>query len=56
MARLTLTQGGQLYYHLISGEADKPCLVFLHEGLGSTAMWKAFPVIREIEVIIIGKS
>ena len=32
-----------MYYHLISGEADKPCLVFLHEGLGSTAMWKAFP-------------
>ena len=24
---------------------DKPCLVFLHEGLGCTAMWKDFPVL-----------
>lgn len=22
---------------------DRPCLVFLHEGLGCTAMWKGFP-------------
>ena len=24
-------------------QADRPCLVFLHEGLGCTAMWKDFP-------------
>jgi len=32
-----------IYYELIDGQAEKPCLVFLHEGLGCTAMWKDFP-------------
>lgn len=30
-------------YKTISGNADKPYLVFLHEGLGSIDMWKQFP-------------
>ena len=48
---------GHLYYELIAGPgpravptqfggagpADRPVLVFLHEGLGCTAMWKDFP-------------
>lgn len=46
----TINAGGQtqqLYYELIGelsdGQAEKPYLVFLHEGLGCTAMWKDFP-------------
>lgn len=35
--------GAQLYYELIDGDSRKPLLVFLHEGLGSAAMWKGFP-------------
>lgn len=35
--------GAQLHYALIEGDEDKPLLVFLHEGLGCTAMWKGFP-------------
>lgn len=38
------SQGRQALYHeWIDGDADKPCLVFLHEGLGCTAMWQDFP-------------
>jgi pimeloyl-ACP methyl ester carboxylesterase len=33
----------QLHYQLIEGDASKPYLVFLHEGLGSIAQWKGFP-------------
>lgn len=33
----------QLHYVLIEGDLRKPLLVFLHEGLGSIAMWKGFP-------------
>ena len=49
MALLELAEGGQLYYEWIAadgsngGKAAKPVLVFLHEGLGCTAMWKDFP-------------
>ncbi|MGO4376657.1 alpha/beta fold hydrolase [Pseudoduganella sp. RAF53_2] len=32
-----------LYYELIAGDDTRPLLVFLHEGLGCTAMWKDFP-------------
>lgn len=32
-----------LYHEWIEGEAGRPVLVFLHEGLGCTAMWKGFP-------------
>lgn len=49
MAMLELAEGGQLYYEWVgdvSADADgarKPVLVFLHEGLGCSAMWKDFP-------------
>ena len=34
----------QIEHGWINGEhADRPLMVFLHEGLGSLAMWKAFP-------------
>jgi pimeloyl-ACP methyl ester carboxylesterase len=32
-----------LYYETIDGDAARPVLVFLHEGLGCAAMWKDFP-------------
>ena len=31
------------YERIESAESDSPTLVFLHEGLGSIAMWRAFP-------------
>jgi pimeloyl-ACP methyl ester carboxylesterase len=33
----------QLEYRLILGSADRPTCVFLHEGLGSTGLWRDFP-------------
>lgn len=33
----------QIYYERIDGKAGRPQIVFLHEGLGCTAMWKDFP-------------
>lgn len=33
----------ELYYELVPGSKEKPCLLFLHEGLGCTALWKDFP-------------
>jgi pimeloyl-ACP methyl ester carboxylesterase len=35
--------GHRLEYRRIVGPASRPVLVFLHEGLGSTALWKDFP-------------
>jgi pimeloyl-ACP methyl ester carboxylesterase len=38
--------GKNLFYQILHEEwlsADKPLLVFLHEGLGSVAQWKDFP-------------
>jgi len=32
-----------IFYTLIDGDPRLPCLVFLHEGLGCTAMWGDFP-------------
>ena len=32
-----------LSYEWIEGEAGKPALVFLHEGLGSIRQWRDFP-------------
>lgn len=32
-----------LQYERIAGEAGRPCLVFLHEGLGCIEMWGEFP-------------
>jgi pimeloyl-ACP methyl ester carboxylesterase len=43
MAMLQLDDGGALYYEQIDGKPGLPCLVFLHEGLGCTAMWRDFP-------------
>ncbi|MRV75590.1 alpha/beta fold hydrolase [Duganella sp. FT92W] len=34
---------GRLHYEWIDGPQQRPVLVFLHEGLGCTAMWKDFP-------------
>ncbi|MBX9348664.1 alpha/beta hydrolase [Chromobacterium vaccinii] len=31
------------HHRPISGDAARPCLVFLHEGLGCDAMWGSFP-------------
>lgn len=33
----------RLFYQIIDGDSNKPWLVFLHEGLGCTAMWQDFP-------------
>lgn len=33
----------ELYYELVPGLKERPCLVFLHEGLGCTDLWKDFP-------------
>ena len=35
--------GHSLSYERIEGEAGKPVLVFLHEGLGSIRQWREFP-------------
>jgi pimeloyl-ACP methyl ester carboxylesterase len=35
--------GRSIEYRLIPGDADKPYLVFLHEGLGSVSLWRDFP-------------
>jgi pimeloyl-ACP methyl ester carboxylesterase len=43
MATLRLQDGGELYYEEIAGNPAMPCLVFLPEGLGCTAMWRDFP-------------
>lgn len=32
-----------LYHEWLAGDDARPVLVFLHEGLGSVAMWKDFP-------------
>jgi pimeloyl-ACP methyl ester carboxylesterase len=33
----------RLEYRMIPGEAKRPALVFLHEGLGSMGLWRDFP-------------
>lgn len=43
MAYLTLNSEQVIYYEQINPEFKGPVLVFLHEGLGSTAMWGDFP-------------
>ena len=35
--------GHSLHYQWIEGDAAKPALVFLHEGLGSIRQWRDFP-------------
>ena len=43
MPHLAVDKEDRLYYRLIAGDSKKPYLVYLHEGLGCTAMWKDFP-------------
>lgn len=43
MALLELGEGQRLRYEWIEGRADRPVLVFLHEGLGSIGVWRDFP-------------
>lgn len=43
MSRLVLSEQHHIYYERVEGEAGRPCLVFLHEGLGSVAQWGDFP-------------
>lgn len=40
--RLSLDDG-EIEYRRIEGGPDRPTLVFLHEGLGSAALWRDFP-------------
>ncbi len=40
--RLVLDEG-EIEYRRIEGDPDRPTLVFLHEGLGSAALWRDFP-------------
>ena len=35
--------GRQIEYRMIPGDLAQPTLVFLHEGLGSVALWRDFP-------------
>jgi len=43
MPFLTNNKRQKIHYEIIEGDHAKPWLVFLHEGLGCTAMWKDFP-------------
>ncbi|MDR2550222.1 MAG: alpha/beta hydrolase [Desulfobulbus sp.] len=43
MSHLVLGEWHQLYYESLTGDAGRPWLVFLHEGLGSVAQWGGFP-------------
>lgn len=43
MKILALGENRNIAYRLMEGDAARPVLVFLHEGLGCTAMWKDFP-------------
>src|SRR5208283_3544519 len=40
---LTLSESHTIHFELIEGMAEKPFLVFLHDGLGCARMWKDFP-------------
>ena len=40
---LHLQGSGRIRYRLIGGEAGKPWLIFLHEGLGCIELWRDFP-------------
>lgn len=43
MSILKLRDDLSIHYRLIHGDLRRPCLVFLHEGLGCDTMWKHFP-------------
>lgn len=38
-----MSETDKLYHEWIDGDAARPVLVFLHEGLGCVSMWKDFP-------------
>jgi pimeloyl-ACP methyl ester carboxylesterase len=42
-AEFAVIEGQRLEYVQVEGESEAPTLVFLHEGLGSVAMWRDFP-------------
>lgn len=43
MPDLIIEENHKLHYQLIQGDTTMPYLVYLHEGLGCTAMWNDFP-------------
>lgn len=43
MGMLALETDYRIHYKRIDGDPERPCLIFLHEGLGCTAMWREFP-------------
>lgn len=43
MSDILINTHHTIHYQTIAGKADLPYLVFLHEGLGCTAMWGNFP-------------
>ena len=43
MEFIELQSGAKIRCDLIDGRRDRPCLVFLHEGLGCIEMWRDFP-------------
>ena len=43
MPYLKIKESHRLHYQIIEGNKAMPHLVFLHEGLGCTAMWRGFP-------------
>lgn len=43
MSLLKLNQHDSLYYEDYAGQADRPTLLFLHEGLGCVELWRDFP-------------
>lgn len=43
MQTLTLGDQSRVAYAAHGGESERPCLIFLHEGLGSIAQWRDFP-------------
>lgn len=43
MPNLKIEENHRIHYQLIPGDTALPYLVYLHEGLGCTAMWGDFP-------------
>ena len=43
MPLLELEPDYRLHYQRIDGPTHRPCLIFLHEGLGSVSQWRDFP-------------
>jgi pimeloyl-ACP methyl ester carboxylesterase len=43
MSLLVLNEHHHIFYDWYAGEDERPCLIFLHEGLGCAAQWKEFP-------------